>query len=145
MTPFAYVFPVFFVTLWVTIGHMLAWAGGWHQLARRYVATDGFSGESHGFCSGEMGWTNYNGVLWLGTDGEGLRLAVMFPFRGGHPPLFLPWHEVRLGERKKRFLSGEWVTLHLGSEEDVRLCLPARKADALLPAGLARHSAPTGC
>jgi hypothetical protein len=34
----------------------------------------------------------------IGSDPVGLHLAVLFPFRPGHPPLFIPWSEVSVRE-----------------------------------------------
>jgi hypothetical protein len=62
---------------------------------------------------------NYGGCLTVGSDAAGLYLAVMFLFRVGHPPLFIPWDE-RTISRKRDLLSfalGDCVRLKLGRQE----------------------------
>jgi hypothetical protein len=43
---------------------------------------------------------NYNRVLTLGASQEGLYLASMFLFRFMHPPLLVPWSEIKVRRRK---------------------------------------------
>lgn len=42
--------------------------------------------------------------LWclsIGVNREGLFLAVIPIFRIGHPPLFIPWHDISTEDRKQ--------------------------------------------
>lgn len=41
-----------------------------------------------------MRFVNYGSCLMLGANAEGLFVSVLFFFRVGHPPLFIPWSEV---------------------------------------------------
>ena len=68
----------------------------------------------------------------LGANREGLYLAPYFLFRLGSPPLFIPWHEVRPGERRRRFMLGEQRTLLLGREEGIPFELELTLAEKLL-------------
>ena len=47
--------------------------------------------------------TNYNNVLTIGANREGLYLSVLFIFRLGHPPLFIPWTETAFKEKEGKF------------------------------------------
>jgi hypothetical protein len=43
-----------------------------------------------------MRWlANYNNVLTIGACQQGLYLASMFLFRFMHPPLLVPWSEIK--------------------------------------------------
>lgn len=77
------------VLLWV-VGALF----GWGKLARHYRATGPFHGTVRRFRSAQIGLSNYGGVLSVGTNADGLHLAVFPLFRPGHPPLFIPWADV---------------------------------------------------
>jgi hypothetical protein len=69
--------------------------GGWFDLARAYRERQPFQGERWNFQNAQFRFlTGYNNVLSAGANIEGLHLSVFFPFRVGHPPLFIPWHDV---------------------------------------------------
>jgi len=61
--------------LWVGVGVLLSWFGGWAALARSYRLTGEFSGRRWRF---------------------GLCLTAFPLFRIGHPPLFMPWTDARI-------------------------------------------------
>ena len=63
---------------------------------------------------------NYNNVQMVGASQQGLYLASMFLFRFVHPPLLVPWSEIKVRRSKGWFL--EYVTLTLGHE----LAIPLR-------------------
>jgi hypothetical protein len=70
-------------------------------LAERYQRADGFEGDRWWFQSVQMRWrVNYSGVLIIGASPRGLYLSVLLPFRFAHPPLFIPWTEISVSERK---------------------------------------------
>ncbi|HJZ54431.1 MAG TPA: hypothetical protein VKE74_05710 [Gemmataceae bacterium] len=86
--------PLLFVPFWCFVIWMIGTLGGWGALARHYHHRGGFTGTRRRFCSARLGWSNYGGILTIGTNGEGLYFAVFFLFRPGHPPLFIPWTDV---------------------------------------------------
>jgi hypothetical protein len=43
---------------------------------------------------------NYGGCINVGVNQNGLYLSVVFLFRLGHPPLFIPWPDI--SKMKKR-------------------------------------------
>ena len=84
-----------FVLLWIAIGFTVAQIGGWGQLARFYRLSNPFSGERWYLRSGRMRLTmRYRNCLTIGANAQGLYLAVLFLFRFGHPPLFIPWQDI---------------------------------------------------
>lgn len=65
-----------------------------------------------------MRWlANYRNCLRLGANQDGLYLAVLFLFRFMHPPLFVPWSEIKI--TRKRGLFGEYVTLTMGRDAGI--------------------------
>jgi len=97
-------FIVFFVLcLWVTVSFSIALVGGWFELGRIYRGTRRFAGSSWRFQDAQFRLlTRYNHIVTVGSNAEGLYLAVFLPFRIGHPPLFIPWQDVSV--RRERFL-----------------------------------------
>lgn len=94
-----FLFPIFFVAMWVFVLQLIARLGGWSRLAESYQTYTRFEGQLWRFRSGRFGWANYNGCLTLGANHEGLYLAVLPLFRVGHPPLFIPWYDITTTEQ----------------------------------------------
>jgi len=116
--------PLFFVGLWVGVCWLLALVGGWSGLAKRY-ATDKpepFGAES---VNAMLGVTSYRGVLSVGFAEDGLDLRTMMLFRAGHPPLRIPWAEVRVEGEGPWMLFGRATSLRLGAGGPV-LRLPSK-------------------
>jgi len=123
---FALVFPIFFVLLWMVISALISYVGGWRTLSRSFRATEPFAGAKRYLQSGQMRWiAGYNNCLTVGADSNGLYLAILFPFRLMHPPLFVPWSEVSVRTRRS-WLLGERVTLTLGREVAIPLTIRGR-------------------
>jgi hypothetical protein len=47
--------------------------------------------------------TNYGNCLIVCANPDGVHLSVFFPFRIGHPPLFVPWPDVSMKEKQAFF------------------------------------------
>ena len=83
-------FAAFFVGLWLVMGFVISLMGGWWSLAERYRTDRPFPAHVRRFQRGQMRFMiNYNGVLTVASDAEGVYLGMMFLFRLGHPPLFV--------------------------------------------------------
>ena len=94
-------FVIFFVLGWCTVCFVLATIGGWRRLAETYRFEGTFEGSRWRFTSARMRWgVNYNGCLTIGANERGLYVAVLFLFRLAHPPLFIPWSDVRVTEQR---------------------------------------------
>lgn len=77
---------------------------GWRRLAERYPAREPYRGEwisqpdSEGEPSGLMVTLNHGqseDAIKLGADSQGLHMVMSAGFRLFHPPIFVPWSEVR--------------------------------------------------
>lgn len=100
-------FLLFFLALWFGISFLLSVFGGWRQLSKHYRSTGLFKGQRFYFQSAAMRLrASYNSVLTFGINIEGLYLSVLFPFRIGHPPLFVPWEDISCTEKPGRFFGG---------------------------------------
>ena len=118
---FALIFPIYFLTLWLVVGATISLVGGWFSLAKLYRTQVPFKGARWRMQSGQMRWlANYNNVLTVGASPQGLYLASMFLCRFQHPPLLIPWSEIKV--RRKKGWVFETVILTLGHE----LAIPFR-------------------
>jgi hypothetical protein len=57
---------------------------------------------------------------------DALYLSVLFLFRAGHPPLRIPWSEIRFGETT--FFWKTYIELTLGNEEQIPMRISRRMA-----------------
>jgi hypothetical protein len=109
-----------FIAMWCLAVAIIARVGGWARLAEQYRHDGPFEGRKWRFRSANFGrWTSYGGVLTVGGDRQGLYLAVMPLFRIGHPPLFIPWQDVRRTSRRWHEFFG--TPLEIGREPPVRV------------------------
>jgi hypothetical protein len=117
---FVAILPVYFLSLLLLVGATISLVGGWFSLAKIYRTRAAFHGAKWGMQSGKMRWlANYNNVLTIGVNQQGLYLASMFLFRFMHPPLLVPWSEVKVQWRKGWLF--EYVIFTLGHELAVPL------------------------
>ena len=129
-TLFVAIFPVYFVALWLLVGATISFVGGWFSLAKVYRTRVPFNGAKWSMQSGQMRWlANYNNVLTLGASQEGLYLASLFLFRFMHPPLLIPWSEIKV-QRKKDWVF-EYVIFTMGHELAIPLRIRVKMAERL--------------
>ena len=131
--PFAYVFPIFFLLLWLAVSFFVACLGGWRELARHYRAGTPFLGKKFWFQSARLKrWTNYNNALTVGGNPQGLYLSQLVIFRFGHPPLFMPWTDITVLKIEGRL--GSRYELRFARCPEVPFTITARLWDRLGPA-----------
>jgi hypothetical protein len=124
-------FVPFFIFLWCGVLFLIAVFSGWMTLSRRFRLTSAFTGPTWEFRSARMRWTShYGNCLSIGADTAGLKLSVLFLFRPGHPPLFVPWAEISVA-RRRNFLFIRQVKLLLGREEQIPFVISGRLADGI--------------
>lgn len=129
------ILPVLFSLLlvmafWCAVCFATSALGGWHSLARHYRQLRSFDGKRWHSSSGSMGLASYSLFLTVGADSEGLFLAVSFPLRLGHPPLFIPWSEVASIE-PYRFLGFPMVRFRFRQAPKVSLTVSRELALAI--------------
>ena len=74
-------------------------------------------------------WSHYSSGIRLTAANDALFLSATFMIRIGHPPLRIPWNEIRFG-RTRRFWRS-YMVLTLGNEEQIPLRIPERMAAKL--------------
>lgn len=119
------------VAFWCAILYVISLISGWHALARRFRA----QAEPYGDCKSAgpffytiymRYWGHYSGVIRLTAATDALYASILLPFRIGHPPLCVPWNEIRFG-RAQRFMFS-YVELRLGNEENIPMRISVRMA-----------------
>ena len=88
-------FALYFICLWSGVSLLISLIGGWFELGRAYRAVAPFRGSRWHLQDASLRFgASYRGVLTVGANSEGFYASVFFPFRIGHPPLFIPWQDV---------------------------------------------------
>jgi len=127
--PFALlaIFPIYFLWLWLLVGATISVIGGWFSLAKVYRTQVAFDGTKWRMQSGQMRWlANYNRVLTMGVNPQGLYLSSMFLFRFMHPPLLVPWSDIKV--RSSQSWGFGHVTLTMGQDLAIPLRIRAKLA-----------------
>ena len=118
---------LFFLLCWSGILNAIAWMGGWWHLAREFpddaLLHDRGPVRRRRFQSGSFGLMNYNSALTIGVYEQGLRVAALWPFRPGHPPLFIPWSELVDARAKRVFPFVQRLQAQIGAAR-VTVLLP---------------------
>jgi hypothetical protein len=118
-------FPLLFAVGWCAVIYTVSLLTGWHQLAGVYARSGEFDGERWNWQSGQMRWgTHYNACLSVGANRHGLYLAVAFPFRVGHPSLFISWSDVSAAPGKMLWF--RYLELRFRQAPSIPLRLPER-------------------
>jgi hypothetical protein len=118
-------FPLLFVGMICAIQMSLSVTGGWYRLGKNYPALKPPSGERFFGLSGSVGMTHYGHCLRAYCSPDGLYLSVFWPFRLGHPPLFIPWDAIR-EPRPGGFLRRGWIVFDVGSPMIATIALPKK-------------------
>jgi hypothetical protein len=120
-----YVFPIFFVGMWLLISTLLGVMSGWFNLQQWYA--DDNSEEpllKLGWQSGVMGvGVNLNGILTLAAKRSGLSIRIWRIFGPFQKPLLVPWSEIS-AEPARSFFT-QMVKLGLGNPPNGRLKINA--------------------
>jgi len=78
-----------------------------------------------------MRWLmGYNNCLTIGGSPDGFYLAIFFLFRIGHPPMFIPWREIKI-KRKKIMFGLKMLEFRFNHLSAIPLMIPARLENIL--------------
>ena len=130
-THFWLLFPVFFIGLWALIGLLISFLSGWWVLASRFSTTEQPFGDVKTAGPLFYGvylrfWTHYSSVVRITAAHDALYLSVLFLFRIGHPPLRIPWNEIRF--TATTYFFRRYMVLTLGTTEQIPLRISQRMA-----------------
>lgn len=123
-------FVVAFLAVWFTPLFVFSVLGGWGKLGQRYRRLTPIAGTTWWLQSAGMHRyfdVNYGSCLIVTVNKDGIGLSVLFPFRPGHPPLFIPWSDVLVAQ-VKRFVFFSGVRLTFPEEPSVRIDISTRLA-----------------
>ena len=99
-------FGLLFVAWWFIILKCLSVYTGWSRLAEEFVVKGKFSGKV--FRCQSVG---SRGATHVGVNDAGLYLALLFPFRPFHKPLFIPWERIKFVRGRQLLFSGYHITV----------------------------------
>jgi hypothetical protein len=109
-------FGLFFAFICIILSHI----GGWKKLAEVYRYDGQFCGRRWRFRSCRMnGFVNYNNCLTFGAGAEGLYINIFPIFRFRHPPLLIPWSEIK--EEKTKGIIFEYRELTFAGVPSVKM------------------------
>ncbi len=123
-----------FVIVWVGIAVAVSHFGGWKSLANRYEAHQPFYGTCWNWQTIVLGeHSQYGNCMKVGADQDGLYLVPNFLFRFAHPPLFIPWSDIKAQWREKSMLGIplRYVEIHLTPEPNLKIALEQRLAEKI--------------
>lgn len=116
---------VLFPVVWCFVSWLISYFSGWQRLAALYPARTAPTGQRFS-TDARIGVTRYGGNVYVDVSSEGLFLSVMFAFRIGHQPLFIPWSEIHNRQTKTVFPRLEGVEFDIGAPCVVTMWLPKR-------------------
>ncbi len=112
-----------FSMIWAAMSLLFSHLGGWASLAAHYRDDGDIKCKTFYMRTGYVGGVGYGSCLNLGVSKAGLRLSVCFPFRIGHPPLFIPWDQFHSLWERPVFL-GHILDIYVGTPVVANLRLP---------------------
>ncbi len=84
---------------WLAVCSVVSKVGGWSTLAAHYRAPQPMAVDPtlkwlrlQSALTSHLG--SYRNAVNFGVSSTGLTLTVMFLFKAGHPPLYIPWEEL---------------------------------------------------
>jgi hypothetical protein len=120
-----------FLVFWCAICFLISFMTGWYPLALRFRKQSEPYGEMRSagpfFYTVYMRfWSHHSSVIRLTAASDALYLSVLMMLRIGHPPLRIPWDEIRFGRTK--FFMRTYIVLTLGKEEQIPMRISQRMA-----------------
>jgi hypothetical protein len=128
-------FAILFIALWCLISFMVSLASGWFTLSRRFKKESEPYGQTKS--AGPFFYSiymrvrcHYGSVIRLTAAEDALYFSVLPILRIAHPPLRIPWTEIRMSRAKYLWV---WpvVFFRLGNEEQIPMRIPERMARKL--------------
>ena len=122
---------LFCIIVVCAVSFLISLQSGWFSLSRRFKRQADPYGDTKTagpfFYTVYMRWwSKYSSVIRLAAAGDALYVSILFPLRIGHPPLRIPWDEIRFGRTK--FFFRTYIMLTLGNEEKIPMRIPLRMA-----------------
>ena len=84
----------FFIAMFVVISFVIS-KMGWSRLAEEFKTDNKFDGKRVGLISATINSCNYKNIIVLKYNQYGIFLKTVFPFNLFHPPILIPWNEIK--------------------------------------------------
>jgi hypothetical protein len=127
---FPFIFISFFLAIWIFVCLLLSMVGGWQALGKAYRAEEKIEGTRWSWQSGStrLGFA-YRNCLNITANRKGIYIAVLWMFRLGHPPLFIPWSDITVTDQT--FLFFRMTSFRFSKVPDVPFMIRARLAEKI--------------
>ena len=126
-------YALFFLGFWLLLNFIVSRLTGWAQMAAHYRNAGGFPEKVWRYQTIRTRWgMGYKGCTNVGIDSRGLHFSFGFLFRFGHPPLFVPWGDITITEKK--ILKSKVLELRFRKTEDLPVRIFAELGDRLAQA-----------
>jgi len=117
--------------MWCLVCLAISLLSGWSSLSRRFKQEAEPYGETHSvgpffYTVYTRFWSHYGSVIRMTAAEDALYLSALFLFRIGHPPLRIPWNEIKLSRTRRLWL--RYVVLTLGNQERIPVRISERMA-----------------
>jgi hypothetical protein len=124
-----YLFLVLFIGMWVSISFLFSLLSGWDKLGKFYESSGEFIGDQWDMQSIRLGLVSYRSCITLGINSSSMYLAILFPFRIGHPKLEIPLDEISGWESKGLVFRYVYISYRKSPKTQMRLS--KKQADRL--------------
>ena len=108
---------------------------GWRRLAEAYATDAPLTGRAFRMTSAGIGGASYSNALTISIEPDGLRIAPLFLFRPGHPPLLIPWDQIQ-DVRPRKMLGHTSYVLDTAAPKPVTIRLPTHVIEAIRQEGV---------
>lgn len=98
-------FPFVFLIIWNLVMLITSFVGGWNKLASDFATECPDNLDWIGWQMARLGFVDYKNTVWIAVNQKGLYLktgpSILFRFM--HPPLLIPWKDVKEVQEKSFF------------------------------------------
>lgn len=130
-----YVFPIFFIGMWLAVSTVLGLMSGWFSLQRQYAPGNEPALLTLRGRSGSMGMgVGLKGIITLRACRSGLRISIWKVFAPFQRPILIPWGDIHATASRSLFTPA--TKLSFGMPERGRLKIDARSWQRLREAAL---------
>lgn len=131
---FLLIVPILIVGIFCFISYLSSVLIGWHKLSKRFLTQTEPYGETRSaghfpYTVYTRFWSHYSSIIRMTAADDALYLSVFFLLRIGHPPLRIPWTEIRIA--RTSCLWRQLILLTLGEQERIPMRISERMARKL--------------
>jgi len=117
-------FILFWFFMWASISAVLSHLGGWAALAKSYLDIYPPKIYRWTWVNGRFRvFVNYSNCLKIDADEKGMHLAIVYMFKFMHPPLLIPWTDIREIKYGSYWFFWTELQLMLGDSDQVPIAL----------------------